>query len=150
MSEKLGFVMRWPELDKQVRVEPIDHNQDIFDWFISNLPMQCLQVVTVVAGLSLFMLNLPMRVQCGWVQEDSPSEDIVEMPEGRFTFFMTTGNVANLSCKFDEVTEPMSYVTWAEVIEEDKAVLKEVGTQLWENLMSTKDIINVEFTRAEG
>ena len=72
------------------------------------------------------------------------------MNKGRFTFFMTTGNVANLSCKFDYVTEPMEYVTWAEVIPEDKELLLEVGQQLWENLMNEKKIVHVEFVAEEG
>lgn len=148
--ENMRFIMRWSELGKQVRVEPIHHNQEIFAWFLKNLPTSCLQTVTVVAGKSLFMLNLPMdKEPCSWIQEESPLEDIVEMPKGRFTFFMTTGNVANLSCKFDYVTEPMSYVTWAEVIEADKPILYEVGAQLWENTMSEKKPIFVEFLNVE-
>ena len=65
------------------------------------------------------------------------------------TFFMTTGNVANLSCKFDQMTEPMSYVTWAEVVEEDKPILREVGNRVWENTMSDKMPIYVEFLGVE-
>ena len=145
------IIMRWPELGKQVRVAPIHHNQQVFDWFEKNLPTRCLQTVTVVAGLSLFMLNLPMdKVACDWIQEELPLEDIVEMPKGRFTFFMTTGSVANLSCKFDLVTEPMKYVTWAEVVDEDKALLNEVGHTLWENTMMEKLPVHVEFVRMEG
>lgn len=151
LMSKSRFIMRWPELGKEVRVESIDHNQQIFNWFLSNLPTKCLQTITVVAGLSLFMLNLPMnKERCNWIQEDSPLEDIVQMPKGRFTFFMTSGNVANLSCKFDRVTEPMSYVTWAEVIEEDKNILEEVGNQIWENTMMEKKPIYVEFVGMEG
>ena len=148
MSTK--FIMRWPELGKQVRVGPVEHNQAIFDWFMTNLPTRCVQTETVVAGQSLFMLNLPMSKECNWIQEESPLEDIVQMNKGRFTFFMTTGNVANLSCKFDYVSEPMEYVTWAEVIPEDKELLLEVGQQLWENLMNEKKIVHVEFVAEEG
>ncbi len=146
---KKQFIMRWSALNKQVRVESIDHNQEIFDWFLTNLPTSCLQTVTVVAGKSLFMLNLPMSQECNWIQENCPLEDVVEMPEGRMTFFMTTGNVANLSCKFDQMTEPMSYVTWAEVVEEDKPILREVGNRVWENTMSDKMPIYVEFLGVE-
>jgi hypothetical protein len=140
------FLMRWPELDKQVRVEPINHNQKLFDWFVENLPTSCLQTHTVVAGYSLFMLNLPMKKTFSWRQEDLPIEDIKLMPKGRFTFFMTVGKVANLSCKWGEVTEPMSYITWAEVVDEDKPILFEVGKKIWEIAMSsTKEIVHVEF-----
>ena len=142
------LIMRWPGLGKQVRVGPIHHNQELFDWFCENLPTRCLQTVTVVAGMSLFMLNLPMdKVKCNWIQEELPLEDITQMPKGRFTFFMTTGNVANLSCKFGYVTEPMSYVTWAEVIDEDKPILLEVGETIWQNTVGEKEPIHVEFVK---
>ena len=144
------FIMRWPELGKQVRVGSIDHNQEVFDWFLENLPTKCLQTCTVVAGMSLFMLNLPMSVTCNWIQEDMPLENILNMNKGRFTFFMTTGNVANLSCKFGNVTEPMNYVTWAEVIEEDKELLGEIGEQLWINILMEKKPVHVEFVKEEA
>lgn len=144
--EKSIFIMRWPELSKEVRVRPIDHNEKLFDWFLENLPTSCLQTHTVVAGFSLFMLNLPMKKTFPWRQEDIPVQDIVEMPKGRFTFFMTTGKVANLSCKWGDVTEPMSYITWAEVVDEDKPILIEVGKQIYATAMgSTKEIVHVEF-----
>ena len=140
------FIMRWKQLGKQVRVAAVDHNQDIFNWFMENLPTSCLQTVTVVAGQSLFMLNVPMlKKSCTWIQENCELENVVEMPIGRLTFFMTTGNVADISCKYGEMTEPMSYVTWAEVIDEDKPVLQAVGEQLWNNTMSEKTPITVEF-----
>jgi hypothetical protein len=150
MTQK-QFIMRWPELGKQVRVGPIEHNEELFGWFLENLPTSCLQVHTVVAGFSLFMLNLPMKKVFPWRQEDIPIEEITTMPEGRFTFFMTTGKVANLSCKWGEVTEPMSYITWAEVIEEDKPTLIEVGKKMWSITMgSRKEIVHVEFVKVEG
>ena len=145
------FIMRWPELNQQVRVRPIEHNQELFEWFLKNLPTNCLQTVTVVAGFSLFMLNLPMKLKFPYRQEDMPIEDIVQMPKGRFTFFMTIGKVANLSCKFGEVTEPMSYMTWAEVVDEDKPILFDVGKKLWSIAMgSTKEVVHVEFLNGEG
>jgi len=144
--DKLEFIMRWPELGKEVRVVPVDHNEALFRWFLENLPTSCLQTHTVVAGFSLFMLNLPMKKTFPWRQEDLPLEDIVQMPKGRFTFFMTTGKVANLSCKWGEVTEPMSYITWAEVADQDKPTLFEVGKKIYDTAMgSTKEIVHVEF-----
>lgn len=150
MLEK-QFIMRWKALGKQVRVRPIEHNQEIFSWFMKNLPTACLQTETVVAGKSLFMLNVPMKkASCDWIQEERQVEDVVQMPIGRMTFFMTTGNVADISCKFGQMTEPMSYVTWAEVAEEDKDTLVEVGERLWENTMCEKKPVIVEFINEEG
>ncbi len=149
--EKPYFIMRWPELSREVRVRPVDHNQELFKWFVENLPTSCLQTHTVVAGFSLFMLNLPMKKTFPWLQEKLPVENITSMPKGRFTFFMTTGKVANLSCKWGEVTEPMSYITWAEVVEEDKPILFEVGKKIYDTAMgSTKEIVHVEFVAPES
>lgn len=150
MREK-QFIMRWKALGKQVHVRPVGHNQEIFAWFLKNLPTACLQTETVVAGKSLFMLNVPMKkAVCDWIQEERQVEDVVQMPIGRMTFFMTTGNVADISCKFGQMTEPMSYVTWAEVAEEDKDTLVEVGEQLWENTICEKKPVIVEFLIEEG
>ncbi len=140
------FKMEWPELGKNVRVKPISHNIEVYDWFLSNLPTECLQTVTVVAGYSLFMLNLPLKQSFPWKQKELICENIVDMPKGRFTFFNTVGKTANLSCKFGLVTEPMSYVTWAEVVEEDKKILVEVGEKLWSIAMGVnKEIVTVKF-----
>ena len=35
---EMQFIMRWKQLNKQVRVASVEHNQEIFDWFIKNLP----------------------------------------------------------------------------------------------------------------
>ncbi len=149
--ENIRFIMQWPELGKKVRVGPVEHNQDLFRWFTKSLPTNCLQTVTVVAGYSLFMLNLPLKDKFPWKQEDLILENITNMPVGRFTFFNTTGRVANLSCKFGLVTEPMSYITWAEVVDEDKNTLVEVGQKLWSIAMGTeKEIVTVKFIGAEA
>lgn len=146
-----GFIMRWPEINRQVRVAPIHHNQELFDWFCQNLPTRCVQTVTVVAGLQLYMQNVPMpKVPCNWIQEERPLEDIGEYPEGRFMFFMTAGNVANFTCKVDWVTEDLPYPTWAEVVPEDLHIIKEVGWEIWESLLMKKKTYHVEFVRMEG
>ena len=145
------FLMRWPELGKEVRVEPIHHNQELFDWFLENLPTKCVQTLTVVAGLGLYMQNVPMpNVPCNWIQENQPMEDISQYPSGRFMFFMTAGNVSNMVCKVSFFTEPLPYPTWAEVIEEDKQILNEVGWEIWESLLMEKKTYHVEFLRVEG
>lgn len=143
--ERKHFIMKWPELGKQVEVGPIEQNQGIYDWFLTNLPTKCLQLTTVVASQSLFMLNVPTTKECNWIQEESPVEDITTMNIGRFTFFMTTGNVANISVKFGYVSEPMKYVTWCEVIDRDKPILEEVGFEILDNIFVDKKIVHVEF-----
>jgi hypothetical protein len=145
------FVMRFPELREHLRVRPIEHNQAAFQWFVGNLPTRALAGHTVVAGFSLFIINIPVRNPFPWRERDLVVEDISKMPDGRFTFFMTAGKVANVSCKCGEVTEPMSYITWAEVIEEDKPALYRVGSAIWKIFMGNqKDIVHVEFVPLSG
>jgi hypothetical protein len=96
------------------------------------------------------MQNIPMRVPCNWIQEDRPMENLGEIPEGRFMFFMSTGNVANICCKVDWVTEDLYYPTWCETIEEDKPILKDVGWIIWESLLMEKKTFHVEFAGQEG
>jgi hypothetical protein len=45
----------------------------------------------------------------------------------------------------------MSYITWAEVIEEDKPALYRVGSAIWKIFMGNqKDIVHVEFVPLSG
>ena len=59
--EEPRFIIRWPELNKQVRVGPIEHNRKLYDWFLENLPARCIQTTTVVAGLSVNMQFIRMN-----------------------------------------------------------------------------------------
>jgi len=145
------FVMRWPELDKQVRVKPIEQNREVFDWFVENLPIKALQGHTVVSGYGLFSQNLGFKKVFAWREKDLAKDDLSKMPDGRLAFFMTTGKVGNLIVKWGEMTEPLSYVTWAEVVEEDKTTLAEVGKKMWSIFIGIeKPIVHVEFVGVEG
>ncbi|RHR06658.1 hypothetical protein DWX58_11880 [Pseudoflavonifractor sp. AF19-9AC] len=147
---KSEFIMRWPEFDKQVRCRPIHHNRELFDWFMSNLPTKCVQTVTVVAGLQLYMQNVKMpKVECNWIQENQPLEYMADYPVGRFMFFMTAGYVANFTVKAGYATEPMPYPTWAEVADEDKETFVTVANAIWESLLMDKKTYHVEFFAAE-
>jgi hypothetical protein len=145
------FVMRWPELDKEVRVKPIEHNREVFDWFVENLPIKALQGHTVVSGYGLFSQNLGFLKLFPWRENDLAKDDLSMMPDGRMAFFMTAGRAGSLIVKWGEMTEPLSYVTWAEVIEEDKKTLAEVGKKMWRISMGIpKPLVHVEFVRVEG
>lgn len=143
--------MRWPELGKQVRVRPIAHNRKVFDWFVENLPIRALQGHTVVAGNALFSLNVSFKKAFPWLEKDLAKDNVSTMPTGRFTFFMTVGKVGNISVKWGDMTEPLSYTSWAEVVEEDKPILAEVGKKVWSIFMGIKKpIVHVEFVKVEG
>jgi len=145
------FVMRWPELDQQVRVKPIKQNREVFDWFVENLHIRALQGHAVVSGYGLFSPNLGFKEMFAWREKDLAKEALSEMPDGRLAFFMTTGKVGNLVVKWGEMTEPLSYVTWAQVVEEDKATLAEVGKKVWRIFKGIdKPLVHVEFVGVEG
>jgi hypothetical protein len=85
-----------------------------------------------------------------WREEDLSKDNMATMPVGRLMFFMPTGKVVSLYCKWGEVTEPMYYGTWAQVVDEDRETLSEVGKKIWSIFMSNKkDIVHVEFVKAE-
>lgn len=150
LNNKKMFILHWPELNVQVRVCPIHHNQDLFDWFYANLPTRCVQTVTVVAGLQMYFQNIPMnKVPCNWIQEEMKSEFMHEYPVGTFMFFMTAGNVAGATCKAGWQTEPMNYPTWAKVIDEDISLLTESGWRIWESSLMKKDTFHAEFFAGE-
>lgn len=149
--ENAGYIMRWPELDREVHVAPIEHNRELFDWFLSNLPTRCVQTVTVVAGLSLYMQNIPMKQHaCNWIQENAKLERIDKYNTGRMMFFMTAGHTANICCAADWITEPLYYPTWCEVIDEDKPIVREVAWTIWNSLLQDKKTYHVEFLPWEG
>ncbi len=68
MSET--FVMRWPELGKQVRVRAIDQNKDVFKWFVENLPITALQGHNVVAGYALSAQDVGFKKSFPWRERD--------------------------------------------------------------------------------
>jgi hypothetical protein len=146
-----SFIMRWPELGKQVRVRPIEHNRKVFDWFVENLPARSLQGHTVVAGFALCTLNLFVRKAFPWRATDFVRENFVAVPMGRLTFFTPGGRIADIGCKWGEISEPMSYITWAEVVEQDKPIVTEVGQKIWSIFMGNdkSPIVHVEYLKTE-
>jgi hypothetical protein len=144
------FIMRWPELGKQVRLQPIEHNQEVFDWMLGNSPLRALQGHALVSGRALASLNVGLPKPFPWREKDLAKDNMATMPVGRLMLFMPAGKVVSIYSKWGEVTEPMYYGGWAQVIDEDKNTLSEVGEKIWSIFMSNKkDIVHVEFVKAE-
>ena len=141
-------VMSWPELSKQIRLLPIEHNQEVFEWFRDNLPTSCIQTHTVVAGYCLSCMSLPVRNPFTIKFSDLKQENLVDLKKGRMILNMTIGTVINFGLKWEQMTEPMCYPSFAEVIEEDKDIMREVGGIVWNNILFDKKIIHVEFSAA--
>ena len=146
-----SFIMRWPELGKQVRVKAIEQNEEVFEWFVRNLPMRGLQGHMLVSGYGLFSQNVGFGEAFPWREGELAKEALSEMPVGRMAFCMTTGKVGNVMVKWGEMTEPLGYVSWGQVVKEDLGVLEEVGKKVWGIFMGIgKPLVHVEFVGVEG
>jgi hypothetical protein len=144
MPEKY-ITMRWPELDRAIRLGQIEHNREVFDWFHGNLPTSCIQTHTVVAGYCLSCMSLPVRHPFLFKFSELKQENLVDLKKGRMILNMTIGNVINFGLKWDDMTEPMCYPSFAEVVEEDRGIMRDVGNKVWNNILFEKRIIHVEF-----
>jgi hypothetical protein len=143
------FKIKWPSLNKEVRCRKIEHNQHIFDWWIEQLPIKALQGHTMAAGEALLLVSVPLNVPVNWEIRNESIEEIRLQKEGRLTIFMGNGTSTGIVLKYGKVTEDMKYPTFAEVIEDDLHILKEIGKKQWESILFTKKIILAEFTTME-
>jgi hypothetical protein len=146
-----AFLMRWPELSKEVRVEPIERNREVFDWFVGNLPLRALQGHAVVSGFGLFSQNVGFKKRYQWREAELELENLSKMAEGRLAWVRTIGKAGNLIVKWGEMSEPLDYASWATVVEEDLETLAEVGQKMWSTCLAIeKPIIHVEFRELES
>lgn len=148
MLAKDKFVMKWLELDVEVTAKAIDYNRKAFDWFLENLPVTALQSHAVVSGKLMYLMNIPMKSLFPFNYRELIKEDLCLEPVGRVSFFATAGKTGSIMVKYGEITEPMSYPTIAQVVEEDLEKLKEVGKTVWDSVYRTKKVIKVRFEEA--
>jgi hypothetical protein len=143
------FKIKWPNLNKEVRCKKIEHNQHIFHWWVEQLPIKSLQGHTMAAGEALLLVSVPLNVPVNWEIRSETMEEIRLQKEGRLTIFMGNGTSTGIVIKYGKVTEDMKYPTFAEVIEDDLHILKEVGEKQWDSMLFTKEIILAEFSTME-
>ena len=150
MADAKMILIRCEEMDLQIRAKALDHNKKVFDWFCANFPTRYVLSATVVAGLQVYFQKVPMlNTECNWIQEDCLLEYMHEYPVGTFMAFMCAGNVANMTIKAGEQTEPMCYPTFARVIDEDIPVLLEMGRRIWEDQLMNKKVFHADLTVIE-
>lgn len=135
--------MEWPEIGVKVQADPISLNQDLYDFFLDNLPLKGIQSHGVVSGKILYILNLRLSkfAPRRWI--DLKMEDLSEEPVGRVSIFITSGKVGSIMVKYGEISEPMSYPPIAQVRETDVDKLVQAGEAEWEAIYRTKQIISV-------
>ena len=144
-----SFIMKWPELNKQVVCEKIGHNQEMFDWWVSQLPLHSLVGHIMVAGWGMYAVSVPLHKPTTWIPRTEVVEEIRKQKDGRLDFFMPMGSVTSILIKYGEFTETMSYPTFAQVREADMGILREAGKAVWRAVTKTKDIITIEFIKKE-
>lgn len=143
------FLMSFPELNLSVQVEPLAKNQELYDWFLENLPLKGVQSHAVVSGKLIYIMNLRMKKAAPVRYRDLAVEDLSEARDGRIFIFITAGKVGSVSVKYGEVSENMSYPVLAQVRQEGLKNLEKIGAAVWKSIYSTKQVITVEFLRKQ-
>jgi hypothetical protein len=144
------FLMAFPELNLSVKVEPLANNQDLYHWFLENLPLKGVQSHAVVSGKLIYIMNLRMKKPSPVRYRDLAVEDLSEAKDGRIFIFITAGKVGSISVKYGEVSENMNYPVLAQVRQEDLKNLAKIGEAVWKSIYSTKQVITVEFLKEQG
>ena len=145
-----AFIMRWPALGRQVRFEKIGHNQHIFDWWVDQLPAAAIQSHTIVSGWCLSTLVVRTRAPYPFQPGDEVLEDISKAPDGRMKIkHHRVQGSAQVLVKYDERSEDLQDITFANACLPDLVPLREVGRAVWQAVVQTKQVIVVEFLKAE-
>jgi hypothetical protein len=145
------FIMRWPSLGKQVRCDKDKElNPHIFDWWMQQLPLKAVQCHTMVSGWCLYAVSVTVKTQMPWLPGSEAVEDLSLMPVGRVCTFSPVGESMEVCTKYDAATEYMDLISFAQVRAEDFAILREVGAKIWDSVISTKEIILVEYVKEEA
>lgn len=148
MTTKL-LRIRWPELKKEVLVEPLKANQMLFDWFLENTPVKAIQGHAVVSGKHLYCLSVPFKKH---MPANHPKWETVrrdEAPIGTVGIFVGKGYTGSILIKYGKLTEIAYYPgVLGHVAEQDLETLKEVGKSVWDAIYNTKQIITFELEEA--
>ena len=144
------FIMRWPSLGTQVRCDKIDHNQHIFDWWVEQLPIKSIQSHTMVSGWCLSVVTARIKTPWTWQPGEEVREDMSLSPDGRMKIqCQPAGGVTTFLVKYGDRSENIHDMTFADVREEDLPVLRQVGAAQWKSSVYSKEVIVVEFVKAE-
>lgn len=133
----------WPELNMKVQAEPLNFNNQVYEWFLDNCPLRGVQSHAMVSGKLLYILNLPLKKPLIFDPNKVVRENLKTKPIGRVHCgALVTGLVGSVSIKYGEVTEDMtSGIDIAQVKDADMEILRKVGEAVWNSIYYTKEII---------
>lgn len=144
------FIMRWPQLNLEVRCESIGVNQNAFDLFLDNLPMKVLQGHEMSGGWILRDHSILFNRKIFEIRaKELTAEAMDKAPVGRISLLQPQGRGGELLVKYDDSVDDREYIPIARVLEEDLDILKKAGKEQWKASSRTKDVIFVEFIREE-
>ncbi|NLJ79251.1 MAG: hypothetical protein GX329_07805 [Tissierellia bacterium] len=128
--------MKWPKLEQEVRVELLtDFNPTVCDIFLSQLPFTSIQSHAVVCGKQMYfpyiLTNRP---------EDMQFENMAGQPIGRVNIEL---DFQYLSLNYGPNYEAVPTLAIGQVLDEDIDILKSVGYSIWNNLLFSKEYIEV-------
>ena len=137
------FFVTWPSLNIKVACEPIDINENVFDLFVSNLPIKAIQGHDVIGGFALRDRNVRFTKN----PYDLSGEKLCKMCEAdEGTVFLASpqGTSGEMLIKYGECVDDSLYIPFAKVSADDLAALKKAGKAAWVSAARTKDIIVTE------
>lgn len=141
--------IRWPELGREVLVEPLEPNQMLYDWFLENTPVRSVQGQAVVSGCHLYTMNIRLKKPMPKDHPEWYTERRDEAPVGTVGIFVTAGGVGSILIKWGRLTEIARYPgILGRVRQEDIEELLSVGNEMWDAIYNTKKIITCIFEEA--
>ena len=145
MEAKL-LKIRWPELDKEVLVEPVEVNKELFDWFVENTPCKSIQGHAVVSGDLTYTKTIPVHKPMKFMYSALEAMLLTEAPVGTIFINVSRGKVGTIMMKYSsDITEDMPYPVIGRVRKEDLGIAKEVGDMVWDAIYNTKRILTCQF-----
>jgi hypothetical protein len=137
--------MSWPELGKEVLVEPLKVNKELFDWFLENVPCKSVQGHAVVSGELTYTKDIPICKPMTFKYRKLESMLLTEAPLGTVFINVSRGRAGVIMIKYGAITENMSYPVLGQVRKKDLGIAKEVGAMVWDAIYNTKKIITCRF-----
>jgi len=128
--------MRWPELEREVRVKLLDDlNPELCEALRTRLPLTSIQSHAVVCGEQMyFPFASPV------IPDSARFEDMAAQPVGRMNM---EPKFHYLSVNYGPNHEAVPALAVAQVLDEDMETLKAVGLLVWNNLLFSTEYLHV-------
>ena len=137
------FTIRWPKWQKTVEAELLDQQDSgLRERFWNSLPSSSIQSHAACAGVQMYC---PFRL----VYKSSSFfyEPMDKQPVGRVSLEL---DFQYLSINYGPMREPVPALPIAQVKDPFIDDIKIIGKMAWENLLFSKEFVDVHFKQKEG